>query len=103
MDFKNITVGEITVLLGIIAAVYAFYKMIKDVRKPREERDIDVIIISMVVPSTRHRMTVQSASPKHKCLVLLHIRCRHVQQARCTIRKLSLYRPPQKHETSNKN
>lgn len=39
MDFKQITLGDIAVLLGIIAAAYTFYKMIKEIRKPREEKE----------------------------------------------------------------
>lgn len=39
MDFKQITIGDVAVLLGIIAAAYTFYKMVKELKKPREEKD----------------------------------------------------------------
>lgn len=39
MDFKQITIGDIAVLLGVIAAGYAFFKMVKELKKPREEKD----------------------------------------------------------------
>lgn len=39
MDFKQITIGDLAVLLGIVAAIYTFYKMIKELKKPREEKD----------------------------------------------------------------
>lgn len=39
MDIKEITLGDIAVILGVIAAFYTFYKMIKELRKPREEKD----------------------------------------------------------------
>ncbi len=39
MDIKSITLGDIVVVLSVIAACYAFYKMIKELRKPREEKD----------------------------------------------------------------
>lgn len=39
MDFKQITIGDIAVLLGIIAAAYTFYKMVKELKKPREEKE----------------------------------------------------------------
>lgn len=39
MDIKGITLGDIVVILSVIAAGYAFYKMIKELKKPREEKD----------------------------------------------------------------
>jgi len=39
MDFKEITLGDIAVLLGLIAAFWAFLKMVKEIKKPREDKD----------------------------------------------------------------
>lgn len=39
MDIKNFTIGDLVSVLTIVAAAYAFYKMIKELRKPGEEKE----------------------------------------------------------------
>lgn len=39
MDIKNFTIGDLVSVLTIVAALYAFYKMIKELRKPSEEKE----------------------------------------------------------------
>jgi len=39
MDIKEITIGEILIILAAITAAWQFYKMIKEIRKPREDKD----------------------------------------------------------------
>lgn len=39
MDIKNFTIGDLVSVLTIVAALYAFYKMIKELRKPGEEKE----------------------------------------------------------------
>lgn len=39
MDIKNITLGDILSILSIIASLWAAVKLVKEIRKPREDRD----------------------------------------------------------------
>ena len=39
MDINNLTLGNILALASVITSLYAIYKIVKEIRKPRQDKD----------------------------------------------------------------